>query len=346
MVWNKDQTITVTPPKHPKKITGTRFASILGLNKWNTPFKTWCAITRTYEEPFKDTIYTTAGKIIEPKQAEFMKNHHFMPNLVTPTDVYGTDYFRKTRGDFFPDSSIFGGMWDYLLVNEAGKPVAVLEMKTTVRTEDWKDDIPEYYALQAALYAHLLGVDRVIMVASFLSESDLANPECFIPSNSNTVCFPFSLSERYPEFTKYISMAEAWWRKHVEGGTSPKYSERADADILKELRVNTVSPDTELEQLVNEAEALKSRLDAIKAQSAKDEKRLKLLTDKIKEIAVSRFRDGDRSVSIAGPRYEWVTTRVPTVKIDKDGLQKAGLLELYSSSEITYRLTPTAKKEA
>ena len=52
MKWNDDKTITITPPKRPKKITGTRFAAIMGLNKWTTPFNAWCAITRTYEEPF------------------------------------------------------------------------------------------------------------------------------------------------------------------------------------------------------------------------------------------------------------------------------------------------------
>lgn len=35
--------IKIEPPKNPKKITGTRFASVLGLDKWNTDFKTWCA---------------------------------------------------------------------------------------------------------------------------------------------------------------------------------------------------------------------------------------------------------------------------------------------------------------
>lgn len=346
MTWNNDCTITITPPKRPKKITGTRFAGIFGLNKWNTPFKTWCAITKTYEEPFEDTVYTLAGKIIEPKQADFMKNHHFMPNLVTPTDVYGTDYFRKTRGDFFPDSPIFGGMWDYLLVDKQGKPVAVLEMKTTVRTEDWENDIPEYYALQAALYAHLLGVDRVIVVASFLSERDLADPEKFIPTDKNTLCLPFSMAERYPYFGNYINAAAAWWKEHVEGGVSPQYDEKADAKILKELRINTVAPGTDLKQLIDEAEALKSKLDTIKAQSAKDEKRLELLTGEIKKIAVERFRDGDKSVSIPGSKYEWVTTRTTTLKIDKDRLQKAGLLESYSSYVTSYRLTPAARKEA
>ena len=89
---------------------------------------------------------------------------YFMSNLVTPTDIWGKDYFRQTYGDFFRESPVLGGMWDYLLYGKDGKPTTVLEMKTSKRVDDWKDDIPEYYALQAALYAYLLGVDEVIMV--------------------------------------------------------------------------------------------------------------------------------------------------------------------------------------
>ena len=74
MQWNENNTIQVTPPRKPKKLTGTRFASVLGLNRWSTPFEIWCACTRTYEAPFEDTIYTKAGKAIEPKQAEYMKS--------------------------------------------------------------------------------------------------------------------------------------------------------------------------------------------------------------------------------------------------------------------------------
>ncbi len=73
VTWMQEQKIAVMPPKRPKKITGTRFAAIMGLNRWSTPFEAWCAITRTYEKPFEDTIYTIAGKIIEPKQAEYMR---------------------------------------------------------------------------------------------------------------------------------------------------------------------------------------------------------------------------------------------------------------------------------
>lgn len=46
--WLKGNRIQIAPPKKTKKITGTRFATILGLNPWSTAFEMWCAITKTY----------------------------------------------------------------------------------------------------------------------------------------------------------------------------------------------------------------------------------------------------------------------------------------------------------
>ena len=103
MEWLDSNQIKITPPKRTKKITGTRFATILGLNPWSTPFEMWCAITKTYEAPFEDTIYTTAGKTIEPKQADYMRKS-YGKDLISPTDRYGADYFNKTWGDFFPET--------------------------------------------------------------------------------------------------------------------------------------------------------------------------------------------------------------------------------------------------
>ena len=126
MEWLDGNKIQIIPPKRPKKLTGTRFATILGLNPWSTPFEIWCEVTRTYQKPFEDTIYTIAGKTIEPKQAEYMKQTYFMSNLVTPTDIWGKDYFRQTYGDFFKESPVLGGMWDYLLYGKDGKPIGRL----------------------------------------------------------------------------------------------------------------------------------------------------------------------------------------------------------------------------
>lgn len=345
MEWLEGNKIKVVPPKRPKKLTATRFATVLGLNPWSTPFEVWCEITRTYQKPFEETIYTAAGKTIEPKQAQFMKKSYFMTNIVTPTDIYGEDYFNRTYGDFFKDEPIFGGMWDYLLFDENKKPVTVLEMKTTKRAEDWAKDIPEYYALQAALYAYLLGVDDVIMVASFLSDKDYKDPSQFIPSAKNTITVPFKVSERYPEFKKLVKKAEKWWKDHVETGISPAFDEKADAEILKELRTNTLNPESDIEALLREGEELKAEIDRLSAPIEPLEKRLKVVTDIIKQHALAQFRDGDKKVSIRGEKYEWNVSRSETSEIDKDGLKADGLLAKYTREKVSYRITTKAIEE-
>lgn len=338
MQWLKDNRIKIDPPLKTKKITGTRFATILGLNPWSTEFEIFCAITKTYEAPFEDTVYTKAGKTIEPKQADYMKNSYGM-DLISPTDVWGKDYFRKTWGDFFKEEPICGGMWDFLLKGEDGKTEAVLEMKTTKRAEDWKDDVPEYYALQAALYAYLLGVDDVIMVASFLEEKDYDNPEGFVPSAKNTITVEFKVSERYPDFKEKVARVEKWWNDHVVTGISPQFDEKRDAEILKALRTSTLSPDTDIKALIDEGEKLKKEIDDVASSITDKEKRLKEINDIIKQKAVEEFKDGDTKVEVKGEKYVWVVSRSERVDIDRAALENDGLLDKYSKTSETYRLT-------
>lgn len=338
MKWLDSKQIQITPPKRTKKVTGTRFATILGLNPWSTPFEMWCAITKTYEKPFEDTIYTIAGKTIEPKQAEYMKKSYGM-DLITPTDRYGQDYFNKTWGDFFPENPYFGGMWDYLGVDENGTVDTVLEMKTTKRIEDWQNDPPEYYALQAALYAYLLGVDNVIMVASFLEEKDYEDPSKFVPNIKNTITVEFKVSERYPDFERMVAEVKSWWGEYVTGGISPVYDEKKDAEILAALRTHNLTPDTDIDALIKEAEGLKKEVDTTAAAIADKEKRLKEISDIIKEHAMTQFRDGDKKVEIKGSTYTWTVSRSETTTIDKKALEADGLLEKYQKKSEQYRMT-------
>lgn len=338
MQW-LDKRIMIDPPKRPKKLTGTRFATILGLNPWSTDFEVWCEITRTYQKPFEDTIYTLAGKAIEPKQADYMKKSMFMTNLITPTDIYGADYFNRTRGDFFYDKKVFGGMWDYLLFDENAKPMTVLEMKTTKRAEDWEEDIPEYYALQAALYAYLLDIDEVIMVCSFLSAKDYEKPDEFIPSINNTITRQFKLSERYPDFDKYIKKALKWWDNHVVQGISPEYNGKKDAEILKALRTNTLNPETDIKALIKEGEDLKSKIDALTEPIQALEKRLKVINNIIKNHAIGEFRDNDKKVTMLGDKFEWSVTKTESVDIDKEALKADGLYDKYASTKTSYRIS-------
>lgn len=341
-----DNHIEITPPKRFKKCTGTRFGCILGQSPWNTPFKMWCEITKTYEEPFKDTIYTIAGKTIEPKQAEYMKRSYGM-TLISPTDKYGEDYFKKTWGDFFPENKHLGGMWDYLSVDENGNIDAVLEMKTSKRVEDWGNDVPEYYAVQASLYAYLLGVDKVIMVASFLDDNDYNNPEAFVPSVENTITREFNVSERYPNFEALVEFVETWWQTYVESGISPDFDEKKDAEILKVLRTNTLNPDTDIAELVGKAEQLKAEIDAVTKSITEKEKELKNLVELIKGYCQNQFRDGDNKVEVKGTKLIFTLSKSVGSKFDDKAFKEANPEEYvkYLKPTETLRLTTSEIKE-
>ena len=306
---------------------------MLGYNKWESAFKTWCEITRLYEEPFEDTKYTIAGKTIEPKQHEYMRNAYFM-EVVTPTDKYGADYFDKTHGDFYPNEKVFGGMWDALQL-ENGKVASVLEFKTTSRPEDWVDDVPDYYALQASLYAYLLGVEDVYMVCSLLMDSDYDDPNKFAPTIENTIVRHFKVHERYPEFNEMIVRAKVMY-DHL--GTSPYFDEQRDKDILKALRTESITPDTNMEALIAEMAELKVKLDEYAEQIKPLEKAYKLAQDKIKALALKEFKEDTNSVVVRSNALTVSLDRSIRADIDKKALEADGLLDKYTVNKEIYTL--------
>lgn len=320
-------------PKKFKKLTATRFATIFNLNAWTTPFSAWCEMTKTYEDPFEESIYTKAGKIIEPKIAEYLKNRYFM-DIKSPTDVYGPDYFKKTWGDFFPDQDALGGMWDFL-----GDDF-VVEVKTTKRAEDWlgvdgKVEPPIYYKLQACLYAYLLGFDNVVMTCSFLKESDypieLGNGEFdttptekFEPNVENTVVVEFKVSEEFPTFKEsYIEPALEFWSDHVLTGISPVFDEKKDAEILKVLRKNVTEAESEdISKLMTEGDKLRASIEKAEEKIADKKKRLKEIEDTVKKSMINQFRDGDKKVEIGGSKYTWTLTKSERSSLDSTALKK------------------------
>lgn len=343
----KNNTVVVDPPKKPKKLTATRFATIMGLNAWSTPFSAWCEMTRTYEEPFEDSIYTIAGKVIEPKICEYLRDRYFM-DIKSPTDVYGSDYFKKTWGDFFPDVEALGGMWDFL-----GDDF-VVEVKTTKRVEDWRGvdgtvEPPIYYKLQASLYAYLLGFDNVVMTCSFLQDKDYANPEAFVPTVDNTVVIEFKLSEAFPTFKEsYIDPALKFWRDHVLTGISPEFDEKKDADILKELRKNvTEASDKDIAKLMAEADKLRVSVDKAEAKIADKKKRIKEIENQVKESMKSQFRDGDKKVEITGKKYTWTLSKSERKSLDSTKLKKElpDIYTKYTKTSEVYSLKTVAIEE-
>lgn len=342
MEFLEDNRIKIDVPKKLKKLTATRFATVLGLNAWATPFSAWCEITRTYEKPFEDSIYTIAGKTIEPKVIDYLQNVMFM-DLKTPTDIYGEDYFKKTWGDFFPNEKQFGGMWDVL-----GEDF-VVEIKTTKRAEDWKLDVPIYYKLQACLYAYLLKFDNVIMTVSFLEEKDYVNPEAFKPSYKNTKIYEFKLSEAFPTFEEtYIKPALEFWKEHVETGISPQFDEKKDAEILKVLRKNKIElTDKDITKLINEADKLKLSVDKAELKIADKKKRIKEIDTEIKKYMSSKFREGDKNVELKGKKYIWTLNKSERSSLDSAAFKKEcpHIFQKYSKTSEVFTLKKSIIEE-
>ena len=327
-------------PAKFKKMTGTRFATVLGLNAWSTPFEVWCALTRLYEKPFEGNQYTEAGKIIEPKIIKYLNDRYFM-DLKSPSDVYGENYFSKTFGDFFPNNQKLGGMWDAL-----GDDF-IVEIKTSSRPQDWEKSIPLYYKLQACLYAYLLGFDNVVMTGSFLSEADYLNPEKFEPSIENTKVYEFKISEEFPHFeNEFVLPALKFWDEYVATGISPDFDEKKDADILKELRKHSVAvEDMDVKKLLNEADKLQLAIDKAEERIQEKKDRLKELDAQIKKYMGGQFRDGDKKVEIESKHYTWTLTKATRKSVDTTALKKDGLYEEYLKESATQTLKKARKEE-
>jgi hypothetical protein len=176
------------------------------------------------------------------------------------------------------------------------------------------------------------------MVASFLDTKDYERPEEFVPSAGNTFTVEFKVSERYPNFKTMAAEALQWWHDYVETGISPDYVEKKDADILKALRTNNLSPDTNIDALISEAESLKGELETVYASVSDKEKRLKIVTEQIKKSLVGAFRPHDVAVEHKGGQYIWSVTRTESYELDKAAIQADGLFDKYSRKKETFRI--------
>jgi uncharacterized coiled-coil protein SlyX len=338
------QTKTITLPEKPKrikKITGTRLAPILGLSPWSTEFEIWCDMMGVYKKPFEETVYTAAGKIIEPKVINYLNRRYAFGKLQTPVQYFGGQ--SRYEWDHFPDEPIFGGMWD------ARTPTAIWELKTTKRVEDWYKGgqltPPEYYKLQGALYAYLSGLDEFRMVLTILSEKDYEAPEKFEPSPENTIVKKYSVAAEYPNFASHLDRATEWYQKHIEGLTSPPWDDKKDKEIVQALTTAHVpqpAADEEgdiVAELIRRIEPLQQQVDAANEQIAETEKHLKQLKDQLKAELEARMKESDKKIQAAGTRYLFEVSKDAASGVDTDRLKADGLYEKYRKSGFTTKIT-------
>lgn len=345
-------------PKSKLKVTGTRLAGILGLNKWNTPFQMWCEITKAARPPFEDTIYTLAGKAIEPKQIEWTKK--YVSELVqSPQEFFGNRY-EQVKYDFYPDTKIFGGMWDAKLVRKSGKVSDIFEYKTTKRAEDWLNQPPVYYLVQVLEYAYIEGAQRVNLVVSFLEEDDYNHPKNFVVTNDNTQMFSYDVDTTYINIDTgdiaifddlddipvnyynikgLIQIARRWWQDHIVTGISPTFDETKDKEYLDILRTTKPSNDMSDTDLVARANELILQIDIIKKQTGLTEleKQLKACEEGIKKVLSEQMGANDTKVVLGN--YTLSKTIKEVTTIDEDSMKLDGIFEKYAITETKETLT-------
>lgn len=248
----------------PKKITGSRFASVMGMNNFSTPVKTWSMMVNIYNEPM-DKMIADAGNIIEP----LIKNR---VEELTNIQFKQYDPF-KVQFDVFKEvSKIFGGIPDGEPVNIDGDVDytvwPMLEIKTTsidsfkykkvgnlfelqkdelghpivkskgTKKEKWFDSkgnvlVPDEYKMQLGLYCYLRNISKGLFAIAFLEREDYINPrKCNIKDREiQLVDFTVNLEN----FKPIIEEAEQWYSKFIETGVSPELSKEDLEWFMKEL---------------------------------------------------------------------------------------------------------------
>ena len=238
-----------------KKITGSRLASVLGKNKYCSPFKIWTIIVGIFREDMDQTL-AIAGQIIEPKIRDYVSS-----KLNINFKVYDPI---KVNWDVFKENKIFGGIPDGEPINANGcidysnnKPM--LEIKTSsfdtlvyekkngvlmIKKDDkglplikeaqkkylsWFDPntkkilISLEYQYQLALYLYLRNTSKGLFAISWLYPNDYLNPNDFkIDGHEIRLC-DFSID--LPQFVNEINQAKKWYNQYVIKGVSPLMSD-------------------------------------------------------------------------------------------------------------------------
>ena len=297
--WDYNETktgIIINPPKQRLRITGHRIASVLGLNKYQTPFGAFAEITKLVKLPYEDNKYTLAGKAIEPKLIKYVGEK--FPNVMSIEDYYGNNFERYEYNNFIDDSDIFGGIIDAVSTRNDLKTIAMIcECKTSSKPQAWANNtVPIEYLLQGALYSYLKGLDRVVFACTFLEEADYNHPEMFEVNDKNTIIIVkrldemvFEIDGEYLNIEGVMQKATEWWNKYIETGISPEFDEVKDKEYLDIIRATDETKDSDLVDVCTKAYELNTKIKELKESSGLNalEKQLKALETSIKNEMIA-----------------------------------------------------------
>lgn len=206
-----------------KKITGTRLATILGLNKFNSPFSAWAEMTGLYKPVIPDK-YLKVGQVLEkPIIKEIEDMYDFNIQTFDKNEI---------KFDNFKDNPIFGGLVDGIDYEKS----TLVEIKTTnVKNKKyWDRQIPTEYWYQAQLYCELAGLKEILFGICYVENQDYDNPNNIPIDERDIRIYPMVKANIKEE----MKSAERWYKKHIINYQSPKFDVRnqKDMEILSEIK--------------------------------------------------------------------------------------------------------------
>lgn len=347
---SKDRVVLEKAPARPKKITAGRIGTILGLNAWQSPFYGWCDMTKVYSEPFEGNKYTNAGNVIEPKLIAYAKSMFGEDHVLSPEEYYHTkDAKQSQHYNFFAGIKIFGGMWDAVIVDDEGKIIGVIEIKTSSRPQDWVNGVPDEKLAQGLLYGHLLEVPRTFILASFLEDENYVKPEGFVPDEDNTKLYPFDTENATIEYdgedctiSDLTEYAKQWYNAYIKTGVSPQFDEKKDADILKELRTQRPEEDSTLSGILSDIRSKEAKLEKLRKENDLDalETDIKNLKDSLKRVLTEAMGDDDKSIEVDN----WRLSKTVRKGVDSNKLKAAGIYDDYIKESVSYTLKKIVEK--
>lgn len=301
-------------------ITGTYIGAMGGKSPYSTRFIASCSITALYREDLSGKPAIKAGQALEKVLLDYVNK---ISNVeIIPAEELGQDKkgdHNSWRSDF--DHPIFGGHVD--AITSDGR---IVEVKTTTNPTLWTNgQIPEYYHLQASLYAVLSGVEDIIFIVGFLDTEDVSDPSRFRPTADNVLILETKL---HPEIKQIMDESERYYKDYILKGkipipANPSKKEQEVIDILKaQLEENLTPMVQEYESLVKQLEELKPIEE--RAAWLKDAIKLNMLHNNISEATSST-------------NAYYISESVRTT-VDTDALKQAGIYDRYSKETFSKQL--------
>ena len=333
--------IIIEPPTQRLRITGHRLSSVLGLNKYQSPFGAWAEITKLAKLPFEDSKYTLFGKAVEPKLIKYVAER--FPNVMSIEDYYGNVFDEYRYNNFKDLSNVFGGVIDAVSVKNDGKTITMIcECKTSSHPEQWTNgNVPVDYLLQGALYSYMMGLDKVLFVCTFPQDIDYANPENYIVTDENTILVVkkladmiFEINNQYLNIKDCMQYANEWWNTYILTGISPEFDEVKDKEYLDIIRATDATKDNELIDVCKKAFDLSQEIKKLKEDNKIDEKEkeLKTLKDSIKSEMIKT------NVVNCGDMYKITIKQSDKFDEKKFAEENPELYSKYCTTTISYTL--------